>query len=59
MANYRVQHFQDEIYEIVEEKLIIGQAWDGNDDYYGDEQVFKGSLADCEAWLRLNERGYI
>jgi len=59
MENYKVNHLKDTIYEVVEIKLIIGQSWDGYEDYYGEEQVFKGSLADCETWLKLNERGYI
>ena len=57
---YRVQLYQDNIYEVVElNKLIEGQSWDGWDDYHEDVTVYKGTLADCEAWLRLNERRYM
>jgi hypothetical protein len=57
---YRVRLYQDNIYEVVElNKLIEGQSWDGWDDHQEDVTVYKGTLADCEAWLRLNERGYM
>jgi len=59
MADYKVQHYLDDIYQVIEHKLIQDGDWGGYDDYYGDETVFKGTLADCEAWLRLNERGYM
>jgi len=57
---YRIQLFQDSTYQVIEvNKLIEGESWDGWDDYHDDVVVFQGTLADCEAWLRLNERGYI
>ena len=41
---YRVTIYIDDVYEVwnIEEQ----------------EQEFKGSLADCEAWIRLQEGGY-
>lgn len=42
--DYRVQFYQDDEYEVL-------------DKYYN--QVFKGSLADCEAWIRLTKEGYL
>lgn len=60
MANYKVQLFKDNIYEVIElNKLVEGQSWDGWDDSYQDVSVFKGTLSDCEAWIRLNDGGYI
>jgi len=56
VSKYRVQHYIDNIYEVLEvNKLIEGQSWDGWDDYYDDVSVFKGSLSDCEAYIRLKE----
>jgi len=46
---YRVQFYQDGIYEVIR---ITG-------DDYAEESVFQGSLSDCEAFIRLNEAGYM
>ena len=60
MGDYKVQFYQDNLYEVIElNKLVEGQSWDGWDDSYQDVSVFKGTLADCEAWIRLNDGGYI
>ena len=40
---YTVRFYMNYEYEVVTE--------DG-------EQVFKGSLSDCNAWLQLNDKGY-
>jgi len=57
---YRVQLYQDNIYEVVElNKLVEGQSWDGWDDYNEDVSVYQGTLADCEAWINLANKGYI
>jgi hypothetical protein len=53
VTKYRVQPYMDDIFEVLE--------W-VEDRYFCDEheqQVFKGSISDCEAWLRLHEAGYI
>lgn len=53
---YKVQLFQDDIYEVLE-------LDDSLDEFYrpfqGYEKVFQGSLADCEAFIRLREQGYM
>jgi hypothetical protein len=57
---YRVQIMEDNIYEVIElNKLVEGQSWDGWDDSYQDVKVFQGTISDCEAWIRLNDNGYI
>ena len=45
IMKYRVGIYIDDVYEVrnIEEE----------------RQEFKGSLADCEAWIRLNEAGYL
>ena len=52
MIKYKVRLFQDERYEV----------YTVNTDSYWKEHesgLFIGSLADCEAWIRLTERGYM
>ena len=42
---YRIGIYIDNIYEV----------WNTEDEI----QEFKGSLADCEAWIRLHDAGYM
>lgn len=50
MKKYRVGYYQDGFYEVLE----------FNEDEDGYNPVgFQGSLADCEAWIRLHEEGYM
>ncbi len=42
--NYKVYHYLDDIYEVVDKDNV---------------RVFKGTLSDCEAWIRLKERNYL
>ena len=49
---FKVRFYQDDTYEVLEKK------------YYADEvicweSVYQGSLADCEAYIRLHEGGYM
>lgn len=49
---YKVKFYQDGLYEV----------WEiGPHEAYMDNQkvVFRGSLSDCEAWIRLHENGYM
>ena len=46
MKKYVLYHLEDEKYQL---KL---------DDYYG-EVVYQGTMVECDAWLRLNENGYL
>jgi len=45
MKKYKVRRYIDHIYEV----------WGTEDEH----QYFMGSLADCEAWIRLEEDGYL
>lgn len=49
---YKVKYYMDNEYAVFEISL---------DDNYREKRtsVFKGSLADCEAWIRLHESGYM
>lgn len=49
---YRVRFYQDNEYEVVELKQ------DSNGIEY-ELSCFQGSLADCEAWIRLHSEGYM
>lgn len=46
--DYKVRLYMDNTYEVYYYK--------GNGDW---EVVYHGSLADCEAWIRLHENGYM
>jgi hypothetical protein len=50
---FKVRLYQDNIYEVLEKKYYAFE----DDDFY--ESVFQGSLADCEAYIRLHEGGYM
>lgn len=45
MKKYKVKFYMDNEYEVL------------NTESY--EIEFQGSLADCEAWIKLTERGYL
>ncbi len=49
---YIVQLFQDDTYQVLE----ITEGEYDTDNY---EVVYQGSLADCEAYIRLKEGGYM
>ena len=48
---FKVRFFQDSTYEVFEFHPV---EW--NDEW---EKVYQGSLADCEAYIRLHENGYM
>jgi len=60
---YRVGFYQDNEYEVLKKTdvhvLEDGYSIDYSewDDY--ERQVFKGSISDCEAYIRLHEQGYM
>ena len=59
---YKVRPMMDDNYKVVQ--LTTNEKYDEND-YDSDEQefneesVYQGGLADCEAYIRLNEGGYM
>lgn len=59
-TKYKVKFHMDDNYKVVE--LIPNPEYDP-EDYFSEEftenTVHTGRLADCEAWIRLNEGGYM
>jgi hypothetical protein len=59
---YKVKFMMDDSYEVVE--LTPNEKYD-LDDFNSDElefneqSVYQGSLANCEAYIRLHEGGYM
>lgn len=51
---YKVIFFQDDTYEVLEKKYY---AYEDDDDSW--VTVYQGSISDCEAYIRLNENGYM
>jgi hypothetical protein len=49
---YKVKFYQNNNYEVLE--LIQGAY---NEEHW--DSVFQGSLSDCEAYIRLHEKGYM
>jgi len=54
---FRVGFYQDNIYEVFERKEIYKNTFG---DFKVEEiSVYQGSLADCDAYIRLVESGYM
>lgn len=59
---YKVRFFQDDTYEVIEIITTYGErisAYDSEPDTVEENKVYQGSLADCEAYIRLHEGGYM
>jgi hypothetical protein len=59
---YKVRFFQGNTYEVVEIVTTYGErtsAYDSEPDTVEENKVFQGGLADCEAYIRLQEGGYM
>ena len=56
LTRYRVQFFQDDVYEVLQliPSTILPYGYEDTED-----PVFQGSLSDCEAYIRLHEGGYM
>jgi len=54
-AIYKVSFYMDNTYEVLEWKTYISD--EGGEGSW--ESVYQGSLADCEAYIRLHEGGYM
>jgi hypothetical protein len=50
---FKVRFYQNNIYEVLEKKYY---AYEDDECW---ESVYQGSLADCEAYIRLHENGYM
>lgn len=59
---YKVRFFQGNTYEVIEIVTTYGEPRSGYDserDTVEENKVFQGGLADCEAYIRLQEGGYM
>jgi hypothetical protein len=59
---YKVRFFQGNTYEVIEIVTTYGErtfAYDSEPDTVEENKVFQGGLADCEAYIRLQEGGYM
>lgn len=59
---YKVRFFQDNTYEVIEIVTIYGErtsAYDSEPNTVKENKVYQGGLADCEAYIRLHEGGYM
>lgn len=52
----KVRNLQDNTYQVVE--FVLSND-DGPYPYEDESVVFQGDLADCEAYIRLTESGYM
>lgn len=57
MKKYRVAWLIDDTYQVME--TIPHSFSDGAYEELEEESAFQGGLADCEAYIRLNEEGYM
>jgi len=64
---YKVEHLLDNTYKVLE-KSYVGANYTSKfpprtmAEIASEETwntVFQGSISDCEAWIRLNEQGYM
>jgi hypothetical protein len=53
---FKVRFMMNDTYEVL--KMYKSEDY-GEYEYDDSESVFQGSLADCEAYLRLTESGYM
>lgn len=59
---YRVNLLKDNNYEVIETTITYGKkisAYDSEPSKVEKNKVFQGTLADCEAYIRLCEGGYM
>jgi hypothetical protein len=54
---FKVRFFMDDEYEVVEITRFFENHIE-NDELLEEEKVYKGSLANCEAYIRLKEGNY-
>jgi len=59
---YKVKPLTDNTYEVSKTTTIFGErtsAYDSDPNKVETKNVFKGSLSDCESYIRLHEGGYM
>ena len=58
---YKVENLIDSTYQVISSQETYDE-WDNVVSHFDDENFtmeFQGSLADCNAWLMLNDKGYM
>lgn len=56
---YKVRPYMDNIYEVFKKRIIEENTyWSEFNKKIEEKGIFYGSLADCEAYIRLNEKGF-
>lgn len=59
---YKVRSYMDENYEVVEltpNEKYDEEDFDSEEKEFKEKSVYHGGLADCEAYIRLHEGGYM
>jgi len=51
MTRYKVRHLKDKTYQVIDTEC--------ESDNFFHSVMYQGSLSDCEAWIRLNDGGYL
>lgn len=60
MVKYKVNNYVDDIWEVLSLGYIDYYSPECEFIYYDTpEKVYKGSLSDCEAFIKLKEGGYL
>lgn len=64
MNKYKVRWLKNDTYQVLEltrNTVYDEDDWEDQDspEYYYDNVVHQGSLADCEAYIRLSEKRYM
>lgn len=62
MKKYKVEFMKDNTYEVIETVITEGErlnTYESAPDTKVTQQVFQGSLSDCEVYIRLHEGGYM
>ena len=65
-SRYKVEWLIDDTYQVLkcywDERTVDFMESYGDDVFdfdFNEEVMFKGSLVDCNAWLQLNDKGYM
>jgi len=56
---YKVEFLQDQTYQVVIYTYTSNRELTVDIGYLNREVFFQGSLSDCNAWLQLNDKGYL
>ena len=59
MIKYKVRFMMDDNYEVVRVENTFSSEDEYDESEFNEESVYQGRLADCEAYIRLKEGGYM